>query len=236
MKKSHGFQFKQFFIAHDKCAMKVNTDGILLGAISDPHNTQNILDLGTGSGLVAIMLAQRTNTHCKITALELEPSAYQQAVENAQASTWAERIFIQQGDVLQTTFKTQFDLIVSNPPYFIDSLESQNQERTLARNATQSHLDWLNQAKKWLAPQGRITFILPTIEAEKLITEDKTSGLFCTEIYYIITKTGQIPKRIIVTFTQESTITMKKELVIYNEQNQYTADFMSLTKDFYLNM
>lgn len=236
MKKSSGFQFKQFFIAHDKCAMKVNTDGILLGAIADPTYAKNILDLGTGSGLVAIMLAQRTNANCHITALELEPSAYQQAVENAQNSAWAERICVQQGDVLKAEFKTQFDLIVSNPPYFVDSLTSPSDERTLARSATQSHLAWLTQAKKWLAPQGKITFILPTIEAEKLIAESETSGLFCSEIYQIITKIGQTPKRIIATFTQEPKIKIEKQLVIYNEHNQYTEEFIALTKDFYLNM
>lgn len=236
MKKSSGFQFKQFFIAHDKCAMKVNTDGILLGAIADPNYAQNILDLGTGSGLVAIMLAQRTGDNCQITALELEPSAYQQAVENAKNSAWAERICVQQGDVLKAEFDTQFDLIVSNPPYFVESLTSPNDERTLARSATQSHLAWLNQAKKWLTPQGKITFILPTIEAEKLIIQSETSGLFCSEIYQIITKVGQTSKRIIATFSQEPQIKIEKQLIIYNEQNQYTKEFIALTKDFYLNM
>ena len=103
MKKS-GFQFKKFFIAHDRCAMKVNTDGILLGAMAEIKNAKQILDLGTGTGLIAIMLAQRTEENCDITALELEPNAYQQAVENAQHSTWKRRISIQQGDIFESDF------------------------------------------------------------------------------------------------------------------------------------
>ncbi len=131
---SQGFQFKQFFIRHDRCAMKVNTDGILLGAIAHIKDCQNILDLGIGSGLVALMLAQRTDDCCHITALELEPNAYQQAVENAQNSAWANRISVLQGDVMQQAFEQKFDLIVSNPPYFADSLAARTTERFSSLN------------------------------------------------------------------------------------------------------
>lgn len=231
-----GFQFKQFFIAHDQCAMKVNTDGILLGAMAEVNNAKRILDLGTGTGLVAIMLAQRTTEDCKITALELEPHAYQQAVENAQYSAWPDRIAVQRGDVLTIVFAEKFDLIVSNPPYFNDSLASKNVARDLARSATQSHLAWLMQAKKWLVATGKISFILPTREAEKLLVQSQTSGLFCTEICKIITKAGQIPKRMILTFMHQNQPRRESELTVYDEQNQYTSAFVMLTQDFYLKM
>lgn len=234
MPQPNGFQFKQFFVAHDKCAMKVNTDGIILGAIADANATP-ILDLGTGTGLVALMLAQR-NPQAQITALELEPNAYQQAVENVQRSAWANRISIQQGDVLSVDFPAKFELIVSNPPYFTDSLQARNAERDLARAATQSHLDWLLQAKNWLTPQGKITFILPAEAAEKLQQQSQTSGLFCTEICKIITKSGQAPKRWVITFGLTPRALSETHLVVYDEQNQYTAEFVALTKDFYLKM
>lgn len=232
--QSNGFQFKQFFVAHDKCAMKVNTDGILLGVLADCESC-HILDLGTGTGLVALMLAQRNPESC-ITALELEPNAYQQAVENVQHSAWSPRINVLQGDVLKVDFYTQFDLIVSNPPYFADSLASRNTERDLARAAVQSHLDWLLQAKKWLAPQGKITFILPADAAEKLLNQSQTSGLFCSEICKIVTKAGQFPKRWVITFTLTPQERKEKMLVVYNAQNQYTPEFIALTKAFYLKM
>lgn len=231
-----GFQFKQFFIAHDRCAMKVNTDGILLGSIADVRQARHILDIGTGTGLIAIMLAQRSSPTCQITALEIEPNAYQQAVQNAQHSAWSDRITILQSNLFEADFEHQFDLIVSNPPYFSDSLASKTAERDLARGITQSHLAWLNQAKKWLAEKGKISFILPTQEAEKLLEQSQTSGLFCNEIYRIIAKTGQAPKRFILTFGFTSQVRQEKTLIVYNEQNQYTPDFVALTQAFYLKM
>lgn len=231
-----GFQFKQFFIAHDQCAMKVNTDGILLGSIANVHQARRILDIGTGTGLIAIMLAQRSDPNCHITALEIEPNAYQQAVQNAQHSAWADRISILPIDLFEANFEHKFDLIVSNPPYFKDSLASRTAERDLARSMTQSHLAWLNQAQKWLAEKGKISFILPTQEAETLLEQSQTSGLFCTEIYRIMTKTGQAPKRLILTFALSSQVRQEKALVVYNEQHQYTPEFVAFTKDFYLKM
>lgn len=231
-----GFQFKQFFIAHDQCAMKVNTDGILLGSIADVHQAHRILDIGTGTGLIAIMLAQRSDPSCQITALEIEPNAYQQAVQNAQHSAWADRISILPIDLFAANFEHKFDLIVSNPPYFKDSLASRTAERDLARSMTQSHLAWLNQAKKWLAEKGKISFILPTQEAETLLEQSQTRGLFCTEIYRIMTKTGQAPKRLILTFALSSQVRQEKALVVYNEQHQYTPEFVAFTQDFYLKM
>lgn len=233
---SSGFQFKQFFIQHDQCAMKVNTDGILLGAIAHIKNVQQILELGTGSGLVAVMLAQRTSSNCQITALELEPNAYQQAVKNAENSAWAERIEVVQGDVMQHRFEHKFDLIVSNPPYFFDSLACRNEERDLARNFTaQTHFDWLKQAKKWLAENGRMTMILPTEAAEKLISQSLNIGLYCIEQWLVFTKVGKEPKRSIVSFSLQDDMCEQNELVIYDLNNHYTSEFKLLTQDFYLN-
>lgn len=233
---SKGFQFKQFFIQHDKCAMKVNTDGILLGVIAHIQNSKHILDLGTGSGLVAIMLAQRASENCEITGVELEPNAYLQAVENAKNSAWTKRIHIQQGDVMQQTFLQKFDLIVSNPPYFKDSLASKTQERGLARAVTlHTHFDWLKQAQHWLSENGRITMILPSESAEKLILQSSQIGLYCIEKWQILTKVGKIAKRMIVSFSSQELECQYKELVIYNENNQYTDEFKQLTQDFYLN-
>lgn len=234
---SNGFQFKQFFIQHDKCAMKVNTDGILLGAVAHIQNCRQILDLGTGSGLVAMMLAQRTDEDCHIYGLELEPNAYLQAVENAKNSAWAERITLIQGDVMQQTLEPKFDLIVSNPPYFSDSLASRNEQRDLARAVQQhTHFDWLKQAKNWLAENGRITLILPTDAAEKLISQSSEIGLHCIEQWRILTKSGKTAKRMIVSFSLQEKVCEEKALVIYDVNNQYSTEFKALTQAFYLNM
>lgn len=137
-----GFRFKQFQVNHDRCAMKVGTDGILLGAWADVTQAKQILDLGSGSGLIALMLAQRSSTESRICAVEIDPAAAQQARENTLASPWREKIQVYQQDI--DSFCTQtaqrFDLIVANPPYFEAGIACRDDERNTARYFTQSHL------------------------------------------------------------------------------------------------
>lgn len=234
MKMSNGFQFKQFFVAHNRCAMKVNTDGILLGTLAPIQSATHILDLGTGTGLIALMLAQR-NQNAKITAIEIEPNAYFQALENITNSAWANRITIQLGDVMQANFPTKMDLIVSNPPYFKASLPNKSTQRDLARIATQDHLSWLSQAKNWLADNGLISFILPYDAANDLIKQSPNIGLHCVEQWQIFTKEGQMPKRSVITFSPHITKTTIHQLTIYQKDNQYSEAYRHLTRDFYLN-
>lgn len=229
---ANGFQFKQFFVAHDRCAMKVNTDGVLLGAIADTTNTTRILDLGAGTGLIALMLAQRSSA--QVVAVELEPNAYQQAVENCKKSAFSDRLQVLNGDVMQLDLAEQYDLIVSNPPYFEQSLSARNAERDLARGH-QSHLDWLASAAKHLSEHGKISIILPFDAAEKLIAQSPTLGLHCTEQWHIATKPAHSPKRMIATFQRHTHPTQIHTLTIYHENQQYSAGFKQLTQDFYLN-
>lgn len=229
----NGFQFKQFFIAHDKCAMKVNTDGILLGSLADTKGSKQILDLGTGTGLIAIMLAQRSTA--QITAVEIEPNAYQQAVENCKNSAFSDRLQIIQQDVLSLNLPQKFELVVANPPYFTHSLPSRNTERDLARSATQSHLAWLTAAKQHLSENGKISFILPFEAAEKLINQSTTLGLYCTEQWHISTKTGKTPTRMVVTFSPKNIGQAVQYLNIYEHHNSYSTAFKQFTRDFYLN-
>lgn len=229
-----GFQFKQFFIAHDQCAMKVNTDSILLGSLADVSNAKRILDLGTGTGLVAIMLAQRSQAD--ITGIEIEPAAYQQAVENCKNSAFSNRLQMLNLDVLQLDLAQKFDLIVANPPYFVHSPSSRSHARALARSATQSHLDWLYIAQKYLRTQGKISFILPFEAAEKLTNQSRMLDLHCIAQWHIYTKIGKPPKRMIATFSDvpQKAATVRT-LNIYDTQNHYTAEFKQLTGEFYLN-
>lgn len=231
---STGFQFKQFFIAHDQCAMKVNTDGILLGAIANTDHTRTILDLGTGTALVALMLAQRASS-TQITALELDESAFQQASHNVAQSPWEDRIDVIQTDVMQWTSTQQYDLIVSNPPYFEHSLATKSKQRDLARSVIHRHIDWLIQAKKWLHPQGKISFILPFDSGIKLISQAEQEKLYCIEHWKIKTTPTSPYKRSVLTFSLQDLTLKEQELTIYNEHHQYRDEFKQLTKDFYLN-
>lgn len=207
----NGFTFKQFHINQDVCAMKVGTDGILLGPWADVKHCKNILDMGSGTGLLALMLAQRTEENCQIQAVELDPIAAKQAQENINNSVWKNRIQLIQTDIqhfLQTTEQT-FDLIVANPPYFEQGIACKNEERALARYTKQSHLNWLEWAATRLSENGRISFVLPY-------------------------NAGKTPQRMLLTFAKQPQVLTLDQLVIYDEDNQYTEAFIELTKDFYL--
>lgn len=187
------FTFKQFHINQDSCAMKVGTDGILLGAWADIKHCKNILDMGSGTGLLSLMLAQRTKESCQIQAVELDPIAAKQAQENINDSVWKNRIQLIQTDIqhfLQTTEQT-FDLIVANPPYFEQGIACKNEERELARYTKQSHLNWLEWADTRLSENGRISFVLPYDAGKMLI---KSTALFCIKQTNVITKVGKLPK------------------------------------------
>lgn len=232
--KNQGFRFKQFQVNHHRCAMKVGTDGILLGAWADIQGAKNLLDLGTGTGLIALMLAQRTAQDCHISAVELDNAAAEQAQENIQASPWAEKISLYQMDIAKFAQNPPhfFDLIVANPPYFEPAQACRNAQRDLARyTLEQSHNDWLNVAAQCLNEQGKIQFILP-YEAGKIL--QKSTALYCTEQCDVITKIGKPAQRLLLTFRKQPAPMQHSQLIIYDENNQYHPDFVALTKGFYL--
>lgn len=235
-----GFRFKQFYIHHHQCAMKVGTDGILLGAWASHTSCQRILDLGTGSGLIAIMLAQRY-PEADIIGVERDPLSAQQATANAQQSPWANRIHMVQQDVetfVQQWQKTQqqFDLIVANPPYFTKGIDCTSEARNLARYQQQSHFNWLQLAETCLHPNGKICFILPFDAANHLKIQAKHTALQCIEQCNIITKQGKAPSRMLLSFSTINLTQTEQTLVIYDENNQYTEAYKKLTKEFYLNL
>lgn len=235
-KKSNcGFQFKQFFIAHDQCAMKVGTDSILLGAWTNVTNVKHILDLGTGSGLLAIMLAQRTPNTCQIEAIEIEQQAYQQALTNAQNCLWSDRIHILHSDIMKYQPNKSFDLIITNPPYFLNSVASRSLERDIARTLDQEHIHWLMQAKRWLTPLGKITMVLPLDKADRLIKQALGQHIFCTDYCQIIPKCGKPAKRVLLAFCLQQTRCNYQQITIYQDNNTYTPEFRKLTQDFYLH-
>ena len=233
------FQFKQFTIRHDKCAMKVGTDGVLLGAWTGIESCNRILDIGTGTGLIAMMLAQRSKA--VIDAIDIDAEACLQAQENAESSPFAERIKIRHSalsDFAQTDTGL-YDLIVSNPPYFVDSLKCPDQKRNTARHTDTLTLEDLLQAsRKLLAPQGRIALILPYDQKERLTDCIRTQNLFLSKETSVIPVPGAEPKRLLAELTAEPPVfpTFSSQLTIEIARHQYTDEYVSLTKDFYLKM
>ena len=162
--RRNGFTFKQFFVAHDRCAMKVGTDGILLGAWAPVAGVKRCLDIGAGSGLLALMLAQRTDDSVMIDAVELESEAAAQAQENINQSPWAERINVHTADIQQwiTQQTVRFDLIISNPPYYQQGVECSTPQREQARyTTTLDHPSLLTCAAECITEEGFFCVVLP---------------------------------------------------------------------------
>jgi tRNA1Val (adenine37-N6)-methyltransferase len=230
------FSFKQFTVYHDKCAMKVGTDGVLLGAWTETNNAKNILDIGTGSGLIALMLAQRSNA--ALTAIDIDADAVLQAREKAANSPFKNQIRVIKADIVtfSSECKQTFDVIVSNPPFFKNSLEAPNAQRTLARHATADlHIEILKSAQKLLTPTGRLCLILPTDDGLNLTVTAMDYGLCCSKQTLVISRTGATPKRILLEFRKTPTETTHNELIIEtNNRHEYSSEFTALLKEYYL--
>ena len=230
------FRFKQFTVNQDRCAMKVGTDGVLLGSWVDVEKARRVLDIGTGTGLLALMVAQR-NEHAFVHALEIDSDAATQADENARESAWGDRITVIQGDFLALSFDGKYDLIICNPPYFTQSLKSPDEKRTAARHSDSLPLDRLAKGVSGaLADDGVFAVVLPLQEGDVLVNECCECGLEIKRKAYVYAKTdSQTPKRVLLEFSKKSAETIEERIVIEkSERHDYTDQYKALTKDFYL--
>lgn len=231
------FQFKQFTVWHDKCAMKVGTDGVLLGAWASVRNAHKILDVGTGTGLVALMLAQRSLPDADIVALEIDKAAAGQAGENVARSPWKERIEVVQADFRNYQSSDKFDVIVSNPPYFVDSLGCPDQQRNAARhNDSLTYEELLEGVAGLLAEDGAFTIVIPTDVADRVKMIATAKNLYAVRQLNVITKPGGIPKRTLITFTFSNRECVIEELLTELARHQYSEEYIALTREYYLNM
>ena len=229
------FSFKQFTIYHDRCAMKVGTDGVLLGAWAAVDPCESALDVGTGTGLIAIMLAQRSGA--RITAIDVDEVAVEQAKENVARTPWNERIEVVLQDVTQYAPDKRFDVVVSNPPYFIDSLQCPDSRRTTARHSDGLTIESLfSQVEKLLAEKGRFSLILPAEQLPLCVEAAQRNGLYLSRYTAVITRPGLAPKRALMEFQREKVDTLTDELVVELERHVYSKAYTALTKDFYLKM
>ncbi len=229
------FHFKYFTIQQDKCAMKVGTDGVLLGAWVQIKNANSILDIGTGTGLIALMLAQKSHAH--IDAIDIDQDAFIQATENVKSSPWAERVRVIHSAIQEFRPGLKYDLIVSNPPYFIDSFAPTDEARNRARQASASllYLDLLQGIIRLLHPSGRFCVILPAREGQLFRDIAEQNGLFCNTITYVKTKPAKPEKRVMMEFSRSEEELKITELVIHEEEDgrTFTEQYKTLTKDYY---
>jgi tRNA1Val (adenine37-N6)-methyltransferase len=228
------FRFKNFTIEQDLCAMKVGTDGVLLGAISPVSDDSDILDVGTGTGLVAIMLAQRSNS--KITAVELDESAARQAQINVGNCPWKDRIEIIQGDFCNYSFPCQYDYIVSNPPYFKD-LSCADKQRNLARHTDSlTYENLIDGVVKLLKPQGQFSVIIPFLSVNKMIDIALFHDIYLSDQLDIQSVSNKAPIRSILTFGRNVTESKHGTLIIEESPGKYSVQFISYLHDYYINL
>lgn len=234
------FQFKQFSVQDDKCAMKIGTDGVLLGAWSPMEkNPKSILDIGTGTGIIALMLAQRTNAQ-QIDAIEIDENAYEQATENFENSPWSDRLFCFHAglDELIDDPEDEYDLIVSNPPFYSEDYKTNDQIRDLARfQDAMPFEDLVEAADLLLSENGIFAVIIPYKEEENFIDLCAESELFPIKITRVKgSHTTPILRSLLAFKRFEMSTLNTNELVIEINRHEYTNDYIELTKDFYLKM
>ncbi|MEP1447887.1 MAG: methyltransferase [Paraglaciecola sp.] len=235
-----GFKFKQFTIEDYACAMKVGTDSLMLGSWVQSHDAQKILDIGTGSGLLAIMLAQKSQQACIIDAIDIDAAAISQARDNAKNCPWEAQLSFHNIDLQTFCSATAYDLIVSNPPYFpINIRVNKTQSAKNRLNARQTlaldHPTLLRAVSTLLSSDGKFCCVLPMDIATLFITEAESVGLFCTRELQVQPKPSSPVIRLLLEFTPTKTSKNSERLTIYNHLNQYTQEYKKLCKDYYLN-
>ncbi|TRO64295.1 tRNA1(Val) (adenine(37)-N6)-methyltransferase [Christiangramia sabulilitoris] len=235
------FKFKQFSIDQDRCAMKIGTDGVLLGAwTSLQHQPDSILDIGTGTGLIALMLAQRSEAGL-IDALEIEENAYEQAVDNFEKSDWGDRLFCYHAGfdefVKEMQDEEKYDLIISNPPFYSEDYKSGNENRDQARFSDALPLEELIEgASLLLSDKGHFDLIIPFTEEQKSLKIAKDHKLFPVQITRVKGTESSLVKRSLISFTFENKDPEIDELILEISRHNYTEEFKALVEDFYLKL
>jgi len=237
---SKPFQFKEFLVKQDQCAMKVGTDGVLLGAwVETPMAPLEILDVGTGTGVIGLMLAQRF-VSSEIEAIEIDQNAYEQAVENFENSSWADRLFCYHAsfqEYFQEVDDQLYDLIISNPPYFSPTQKSDNNARNTARFEDALPFEHLFYgASKLLSDQGSFAIVIPFAKEALVIEIAQQMHLHPSRITRVKGNLESDIKRSLLQFGFGQADVQMSELVIEVSRHNYTQEYRDLVKDFYLKM
>lgn len=234
--RGKGFTFKQFHIDHSRCAMKVGTDGTLLGAWASLPPLGRILDIGTGTGLIAIMAAQRTSA-ARITAIDIDEDCVAQALENVATTPWHDRIEVLHTPLQEFTAAEPYDVIISNPPYFVDSLLSPDAARSVARHTDTLSFDDLTQGVlRLLSHNGHFALILPPPEMDRFLSAAR-GRLFIVRHCEVWTTPTSGARRIMAELSTQPPAQppQNEKLIIEDSGPQgYSEEYKRLTRDFYL--
>ncbi|WP_432714288.1 tRNA1(Val) (adenine(37)-N6)-methyltransferase [Pedobacter sp.] len=228
------FKFKQFEVDQTDCAMKINTDGVLLGAVAGHPAPQRILDIGTGTGVIAMMLAQRY-LEAFVDAVEIDRPAAIRAATNFKQSLFADRLMVNWVDIASFKTDARFELIVSNPPYFVNDLKNPEARKGIARHTDEDFFNiLLLKVAQLLADDGVFWVILPVKQAGQLIVNAVLQRLFPSKIIHVYSDAGKTEFRQIVCFSFQSVSIIHENFYIYQTEGLYTNAYATLLKDYFL--
>lgn len=231
------FSFKQFNIEDNGCAMKVGTDGVLLGAWTNIRDVKHILDVGTGSGLIALMLAQRTSNEVIIDAIEIDEACAHQASFNIAQSPWASKVLMHTTSLQQFETLPCYDLIVCNPPYFNNSFAPPQSARAVARHAnTLSHAELASHTKRLLSPTGKLSVILPFAEGKQFMSFASMLGFVCSRQCAVHSRPNKPQERWLLEFSLEYQPLKAEQLILHSSNDEWSDDYKNLTQQFYLKI
>lgn len=233
------FKFKQFTIYQDRCAMKIGTDGVLLGAWTNISNLpKSVLDIGTGTGIIGLMLAQRCNADT-IDAIEIDEDAFEQCVENFEASPWSDRLFCYHASLHEFLDEVddKYDLIISNPPFYSEQVTSGNIARDQARqNSSLPFNLLLKGVSELLSKNGSFSIVIPFKEEKNVLKQALKFELYPIRLLRVKGHPESEVKRSLMEFHFKKTGVLINELIIEKSRHEFTEDYINLTKDFYLKM
>lgn len=233
------FQFKQFAIHQDQCAMKIGTDGVLLGAwVSVDHRPFSVLDIGAGTGILSLQMAQRTDAEL-IDAIEIDEDAYEQCVENFENSDWSDRLFCYHASLEEFVeeIDDQYDLIISNPPFYSENYKSNQKSRDIARFTDALPFgELVESASRLLNKEGIFAVVIPKKSESEFIKSATEFQLFPKRICYVKGHQNSVEKRVLMEFSFDKIEPSIEHLVIEKARHEYTEAYKNLVKDFYLNM
>jgi tRNA1Val (adenine37-N6)-methyltransferase len=230
------FQFQQFRVEQDRCAMKISTDAVLLGTLVQSNSPKRILDIGTGTAVIALMMAQRF-TQASITGVELDPEAASQARENCEQSPFSERLTVRQSRFQDYPLKEPYDLLVSNPPFFPDHLPASDTKRHQALHTSSlSFEELLRKSSQLLAPTGSFWVILPPRQMQDFFQCAKGNGLFpCARVLIRDNALKSVHREVVgFTFTEYLPSVRPMELLLKNEDGSFSEDYRNLISGFLL--
>ena len=229
------FHFQEFSIIQEVSSMKVGTDSVILGAWTPAYEPQRILDIGAGTGILSLMMAQRFPT-ASIHSIEIDPETAEECKQNITLSPWKERISVFQMDIRNFSASNSYDLILSNPPFFSEDTHSPNQKRSLARAShSLPFAQLLNCVNKFLSPQGNFSVVIPYKEETSFLQEATYYSLYPLQKLYLKgTPSSPIKRSFLLLSHQQVTQILIKLLIVEKERHQYTEEYQELTKNFYL--